>query len=54
VVAKNRAALESEHVSRNLHHWVDLVFGHKQRGGAVQVESIDPQLESAWFQPLRL
>ena len=33
-VHKNRAALESEHVSKNLHKWIDLVFGCKQRGPA--------------------
>lgn len=28
----NNRALESEFVSQNIHHWVDLIFGYKQRG----------------------
>ena len=33
-VAMHRAALESDWVSMHLHLWIDLVFGHKQRGQA--------------------
>lgn len=32
LTSKLRQALESEHVSKHLHLWIDLIFGHLQKG----------------------
>ena len=65
-MAKFRQALECDHVSKNLHNWIDLIFGYKQRGqeawdadnvfyyltyeGAVDLDSIEDMNERRCYE----
>lgn len=44
----HRQALESDHVSQNICHWIDLVFGYKQKGKA-SVQAINVFHPATYF-----
>jgi WD40 repeat protein len=65
----HRAALESPHVTARLHRWIDLIFGHRQRGpraeracnvfgrlsyeGAVDADALSPEERAVCLQQIR-
>eukprot|EP00760_Papus_ankaliazontas_P020874 PhM_4_TR18597/c0_g1_i1/m.96986 len=51
-VAIMREALESEHVSMNINHWIDLIFGYKQRGREA-VKALNTYFPDCYYEPTK-
>ncbi|EFC41892.1 hypothetical protein NAEGRDRAFT_80587 [Naegleria gruberi] len=53
-IQKHKAALESDYVSQNIHHWIDLIFGYKLSGHhAIEAKNVMLRKENNDLYPSR-